>query len=57
MDSKNIIVIVLILAFIALRLYQRFGKKGQKEGGKGKTSGPSMQSSAGDDDYEPYAKK
>jgi hypothetical protein len=57
MDSKNIIVIVLILAFIGLRLYQRFGKKGQKEGGKGKTSGPSMQSLAGDDDYEPYAKK
>ena len=58
-DQASIIFTVAILAFAAIRIYQKYFKKDNKQADKGasfnKSTGfPSSQSS---DDYEPYSKK
>jgi hypothetical protein len=57
MDTKNIIVIVLLLTVVGIRIYQKYGKKNQGGSKKGGSQDSSMPASAGDDEYEPYSKK
>jgi hypothetical protein len=59
MDNIEIIVISAALAILAVRLYQKYIKKGKgKSGSDTKTiSGSIYTSSSKDDDYEPYSKK
>jgi Tfp pilus assembly major pilin PilA len=56
MDTKEIILITVILIFVGLRLYQKYAKKNQSDAGSKTASGSPSSSSAGDD-YEPYSKK
>jgi hypothetical protein len=56
-NNIEIIVIVGLFAFLAIRLYQRFIKKDAGQNSPVKKSGTSFASSSKDDDYEPYAKK
>jgi hypothetical protein len=59
MDKKEIILFAVVMAFLAVRLYQKYiKKKSGKQGSDNKTSSGSVfSSSTKDDDYEPYSKK
>jgi hypothetical protein len=57
MDTKNLIVILLLLTVVGIRIYQKYGKKNQGGGDKGRNPGSSMPSSSDDDDYEPYSRR
>jgi Tfp pilus assembly major pilin PilA len=57
MDTKNIIIIVLVITVIGIRIYQKYGKKNQGGSSKGESQHSSMPASSGDDEYEPYSKK
>ncbi|MGA2406207.1 MAG: hypothetical protein ABSF81_05590 [Bacteroidales bacterium] len=59
MDKTQIIIFSAAMAFLAVKLYQKYIKKDKgKSGDKTKTSsGTSFQSSPKDEDYEPYSKK
>ncbi len=57
MDQKEIIILVAVLVFVAVRLYQKYAKKGKGVKGTRETTSSSFSQSAGEDDYEPYSKK
>jgi len=59
MDKTQIILISAAVAFLAVRLYQKYIKKNKaKSGTETKpSSGSSFPSSSRDEDYEPYSKK
>ena len=58
-DQLSIIIAAAAIAFVAIRLYQKYFKKDKLKGNtpeqKKKSSG--LQSSHIEDDYEPYSKK
>jgi uncharacterized membrane protein YebE (DUF533 family) len=59
MDTKQIIIFSVAMAFLAFRLYQKYYKKntpGSSEEKKSST-GNALTNSSKDDDYEPYTKK
>jgi uncharacterized membrane protein YebE (DUF533 family) len=59
MDTKQILIITFVLAYLAFRLYQKYYKK--DKGNSDSISKPkdssSFPSSLKDDKYEPYSKK
>lgn len=57
MERTEIVLLSIALAFVGVRLYQKYIKKNQPGSGKKGITGSSFPSSAGDDDYEPYSKK
>jgi hypothetical protein len=59
MDTKELIIIIAVMSFLAFRLYQKFGKKDQKgdANNKNMSSFGTDFSTSKDDDYEPYSKK
>jgi uncharacterized membrane protein YebE (DUF533 family) len=59
MDKTQIILFSAAMAFLAVRLYQKYIKKNKNLSGTEKTppSGTSFPSSVKDDEYEPYSKK
>ena len=59
MDKTQIIIFVCAMAFLAVRLYQKYIKKNKDNQASDKkpSSGTSFPSSSKDDDYEPYSKK
>lgn len=56
-NNLEIILIAALLAFVAIRLYQKYFRKDTGQRSTGKKGGSSFSSSSKDDDYEPYAKK
>jgi hypothetical protein len=56
-DTLQIVLFVVLFAFVGFRMYQRFFKKDDTKSGSVKKTGSSFGSSSKDDDYEPYAKK
>jgi len=57
MDNKEIIIFAVLLAFVGVKLYQKYVKKDQSGTGQKGAGNSSLSSSSQDDDYEPYAKK
>jgi hypothetical protein len=59
MDKTQIILFSAAMAFLAVRLYQKYIKKnkGSQGGGTLPSSPTSFPSSVKDDEYEPYSKK
>lgn len=59
MDKKDIIIFAAVLAFLAVRLYQKYVKKDPKRTANEKkiSSDTTFFSTSKDDDYEPYSKK
>jgi hypothetical protein len=59
MHNSQILIFSAVMAFLALRLYQKYFKKDKdKSGAETKTnSGASFPSTSKDEDYEPYSKK
>jgi len=59
MDKKDIIIFAAVLAFLAVRLYQKYGKNDKKRTAneENKSSDTTFFSTSKDDDYEPYSKK
>jgi Tfp pilus assembly major pilin PilA len=59
MHNYEVIIFVAAMAFLAVRLYQKYVKKTKGDTGLGSksSSATSFPSSAKDDDYEPYSKK
>jgi uncharacterized membrane protein YebE (DUF533 family) len=59
MDKTQIILFSAAMAFLAVRLYQKYFKKDKNKTSEGSrpTSGTSFPSSAKDEEYEPYSKK
>lgn len=59
MDKTQIILIAAIMAFLAIRLYQKYLKKDKGNSGSVKkpSTGSGFPSTSKDDDYEPYSKK
>jgi hypothetical protein len=59
MDKTQIILFAAAMAFVAVRLYQKYMKKNKSnQGGESKPFSPtSFPSSVKDDEYEPYSKK
>ncbi|MCX6255661.1 MAG: hypothetical protein NTV31_14475 [Bacteroidia bacterium] len=59
MNKTEIIIFSAAMAFLAVRLYQKYIKKdtGKSETDKKTSSGSMFLSSSKDDDYEPYSKK
>jgi len=59
MHNSQILIFSAVMAFLALRLYQKYFKKDKdKSGTQTKSdSGTSFPSTSKDEDYEPYSKK
>jgi hypothetical protein len=59
MHNSQILIFSAVMAFLALRLYQKYFKKDKdKSGTETKTDpGTSFPSTSKDEDYEPYSKK
>jgi Tfp pilus assembly major pilin PilA len=59
METRDIIIITAVLAFLGFRLYQKYVKKDQKGTANDKKSSAESTffSSSKDDDYEPYSGK
>ena len=59
MDKVEIIAISVALAVVAVRIYQKYIKKGADKPGAGskKSSGSAFSSSSENDEYEPYSRK
>jgi hypothetical protein len=59
MDKTQIILFSAAMAFVALRLYQKYVKKDKNKTGSEpkEMPGTSFPSSVKDDEYEPYSKK
>jgi len=59
MDTKQIIIFSVAMAFVAFRLYQKYYKKntpGSSDENKS-SKGNTFSNHSKDDDYEPYSKK
>ena len=57
MDTKQLLILLIVLAFVGFRIYQKYIKKDQANKDTKADSGSSFPSSRSDDDYEPYSKK
>jgi hypothetical protein len=61
MEKSQTIIFAAAMAFLLVRLYQKYVKKDKGKDksatGTNKSSGTGFPSSSKDDDYEPYAKK
>lgn len=59
MDKKDIIILIAIFVYVAVRLYKKYSNKGTvKSGIDARPSQDSfLSSSSKDDDYEPYSGK
>jgi hypothetical protein len=58
MDKTQAIIFAAAMAYIAVRLYQKYIKKNEKSGsGNNITSSSSVPDTSKDDEYEPYSKK
>jgi hypothetical protein len=59
MDKTQIILFSAAMAFVAVRLYQKYVKKDNKKTGSDmkSDSGNSFPNSSKDEEYEPYSKK
>jgi len=57
MEKRDILILALVIAFLAFRLYQKYIKKEQLKQGGIKKSDTSFPSSSNEDDYEPYSGK
>jgi hypothetical protein len=57
MDTKEIILVIALLVFVAVRLYLKYFRKDQSMAEKTKSGGRDSFSTLRDDDYEPYSKK
>jgi hypothetical protein len=59
MHNSQILIFSAVMAFLALRLYQKYFKKDKdKSGNETKiNSGASFPTTSKDEDYEPYSKK
>jgi hypothetical protein len=59
MHNSQILIFSAVMAFLALRLYQKYFKKDKnKSGTQTKSdSGTSFPSTSKDEEYEPYSKK
>ena len=59
METKDIIIFSAVIAFVAFRLYQKYGKKEQKGNANDRkaSSDSTFFSNSKEDDYEPYSKK
>jgi hypothetical protein len=56
METKDILLYILIFAAAGFSLYRRYVKKNQQgKGGRSNTSGSMPVQSSKDDDYEPYS--
>jgi hypothetical protein len=56
-DQVSVIVAAVVLAYAAVRIYQKYIKKDKGEGPKKSNGGSSFPAHSADDDYEPYSKK
>jgi hypothetical protein len=56
-DVLQGVFIALLFAFIGIRFYNKYFKKGDGKAGKQRKPGSSFSSTSNDDDYEPYLKK
>jgi hypothetical protein len=58
MESREIAILVAVLAAVGYRLYKKYGNKGNINTGSGtKPKNTSFPSSSKDEEYEPYSKK
>jgi hypothetical protein len=59
MDKTQIILFTAAMAFLAIRLYQKYLKKNKNKNGVDikSSSGSSFSSTSTEDAYEPYSKK
>lgn len=57
MHNSQILIIIAVIAFVGIRLYQKYGKKNNSGSKTKSSSGTSFPSSSKDEDYEPYSKK
>jgi hypothetical protein len=59
MHNSQILIFSAVMAFLALRLYQKYFKKDKDKSGTQikSDSGTSFPSTSKDEDYEPYSKK
>lgn len=59
MDKTQILLFSAAMAFVAVRLYQKYVKKDKNKSGTDikSPSGGSFPSSSKDEEYEPYSKK
>jgi hypothetical protein len=59
MNKRDIIILIAVMVFLALRLYQKYKKKESNSSTPGNktTIGSGFPSSIKDDEYEPYSKK
>jgi hypothetical protein len=56
-DNIEVILVVTLFAFVAVRLYKKYIRKDSNMSGSDIKRGNSFPSSSKDDDYEPYSKK
>jgi hypothetical protein len=56
-NNLEVILIAALFAFVGIRLYMKYSKKGDVKSDSFKKPGSSFTSSSKDDDYEPYSKK
>jgi uncharacterized membrane protein YebE (DUF533 family) len=59
MDKTQIIIFAVAMAFLAVRIYQKYIKKDQNKSGTNtkSSSDSSFPTSSKDEEYEPYSKK
>ena len=56
-DKLEVVLFAVVFAFVGIRLYQKYFKKGDGKPDGKKKPGSGFSSSTKDDDYEPYSKK
>jgi hypothetical protein len=57
MEKTEIILLVAVLIFASIRIYQKYFRKESDKTDRSKPAARDSLSSAGDDDYEPYSGK
>jgi len=59
METRDLIILIAVIFFVAFRLYQKYGKKDLKGTANTKKASneTSFFSTSKNDDYEPYSKK
>jgi hypothetical protein len=55
METKDIIILVAVLAFASVRLYQKYAKSKKNKDGNQSVTNAENKSIQGNDDYEPYS--
>ena len=57
METKEIVILIAVVAVVGFRLYKKYVRKDQTGTGSTEGASSSFSSSSPDDDYEPYSKK